>query len=213
VFEILDTKHTLLQQGQIESLLIQPIQRLPRYELLLKQLGENTPPNHPEYPICNRAYESMKRVVEETNTTLKSTESREHCLRINELVAGQLPFKNLPEITSIVEAHRYLIQEKCLANNNMKVFLFNDIVILATASLIREKMNINNIFRLANIQLKEKDDRSINIWETTTKEKQKITFSNNKEKSDWVVLVNNSIEEAQKRKNTMDNRKSDLNLI
>jgi hypothetical protein len=208
VFEILDSKHPIIQQTQIDSLLIQPIQRLPRYELLLKLLEENTPPNHPDFPICGKAYESMKKVVEETNTTLKSTEFRDHCIRINEFFAGQLPWKNLP-ITTIVEAHRYFIQENCLSNN-MKVFLFNDLLILATQSLIsREKMTINNIYFLSNIEIKEKDDKTITVLDSTTNEKQKITFSNFREKSDWVLVVENSIDEEKRRKNTIESRKSD----
>lgn len=33
----------------IESLLIQPIQRIPRYSLLLEDLFKNTPMDHPDY--------------------------------------------------------------------------------------------------------------------------------------------------------------------
>eukprot|EP01125_Pyxidicula_operculata_P020431 TRINITY_DN7544_c0_g1_i1.p1 TRINITY_DN7544_c0_g1~~TRINITY_DN7544_c0_g1_i1.p1 ORF type:complete len:1260 (+),score=306.53 TRINITY_DN7544_c0_g1_i1:575-4354(+) len=48
--------------NSLSSYLIMPIQRLPRYELLLKELMKVTPPNHPDYKSLGVAIEKMVNV-------------------------------------------------------------------------------------------------------------------------------------------------------
>jgi len=51
----------------LESLLITPVQRLPRYEMLLKDLMRNTLSDHPDYKGLSDAYRSTKNVNDVLN--------------------------------------------------------------------------------------------------------------------------------------------------
>ncbi|KAI9206501.1 uncharacterized protein BJ171DRAFT_31726 [Polychytrium aggregatum] len=67
----LDPEHT---QISLQSYLILPVQRLPRYKLLLDQLLEYTPPDHPDHVDLLKATEEMKQRVYECNENKRKAE-------------------------------------------------------------------------------------------------------------------------------------------
>eukprot|EP01080_Neovahlkampfia_damariscottae_P005677 gene5677-9498_t len=58
------------------TLLINPIQRIPRYALLLKELLKNTPKDHPEYDTLVSTLDEIKKVAEELNLKRSIWESQ-----------------------------------------------------------------------------------------------------------------------------------------
>eukprot|EP01051_Picozoa_sp_SAG22_P011905 SAG22_NODE_1186_length_5219_cov_345.307227_4_plen_103_part_00 len=49
--------------GDLETLLIRPIQRIPRYEMLLSELLKNTPDGHSDKPSVAAALKSVRACV------------------------------------------------------------------------------------------------------------------------------------------------------
>ena len=71
--------------ARFESLLIAPIQRIPRYTLLLEELQKNTDKKHPDYHFLTQAIPLMEEVAEGINETVKKAD--------NQLYIMNLPFK------------------------------------------------------------------------------------------------------------------------
>jgi len=120
-------------------MLILPIQRVPRYVLLLQDLLKNTDPNHPDYPSLEESTEAMKVVAHQINTAIAQAESRAQCVRIQEMFETKLGSKALP-ITTLVEAHRIFVKEGMLTKQcrserkPRRFFLFNDLLIYSHLS-------------------------------------------------------------------------------
>eukprot|EP01125_Pyxidicula_operculata_P015030 TRINITY_DN5079_c0_g4_i1.p1 TRINITY_DN5079_c0_g4~~TRINITY_DN5079_c0_g4_i1.p1 ORF type:complete len:1822 (+),score=626.20 TRINITY_DN5079_c0_g4_i1:45-5510(+) len=57
--------------SKLNSLLIQPIQRIPRYEMLLSNLLDNTTPNHPDIENLKIALSKVKEIAEFVDTQKK----------------------------------------------------------------------------------------------------------------------------------------------
>ncbi|KNC98846.1 uncharacterized protein SPPG_05819 [Spizellomyces punctatus DAOM BR117] len=74
-----DPRHT---QNSLQSFLILPVQRLPRYKLLVDELLECTPTEHPDYAELKRAREEIRRRVEECNEKKREWEARERGLGV-----------------------------------------------------------------------------------------------------------------------------------
>ena len=53
--------------GSVESYLITPIQRIPRYVMLLHELKKATLPAHPDTPLLSLAVESIEEVANHVN--------------------------------------------------------------------------------------------------------------------------------------------------
>lgn len=88
---------------RLEHLLIMPIQRVPRYNLLLTDLIKKTPPDHPDFEDLNKALLIMKDVATHIN---KSVETHEN---LKKITSSAFTFKGL------MEGHRKLIHDGVLS--------------------------------------------------------------------------------------------------
>jgi len=131
--------HPINKCVNVESLLILPIQRIPRYVLLLTDLLQNTDKDHPDYDSLEKSTEAMKDVALDINTAIKKAEARAQCLHIQSLFDTKFNTKQLPFAT-LVEAHRVFIKDgqllkQCRSERKIRrFFLFNDLLIYAHIS-------------------------------------------------------------------------------
>jgi hypothetical protein len=75
-------KDPILQSQSLESLLILPVQRIPRYRLLLEQLLKYTPDNHPDYPIVKDALEKICDLAMYNNEAIRARENKNKIMSI-----------------------------------------------------------------------------------------------------------------------------------
>ena len=61
----------------IESYLILPVQRIPRYTLLLRAVLAETDPKHPDYELCQKAADKMEAVGTTVNERRREYEAEE----------------------------------------------------------------------------------------------------------------------------------------
>ncbi|KAJ3039266.1 hypothetical protein HDV00_012354 [Rhizophlyctis rosea] len=74
--------HPQHSQINLQAFLILPVQRLPRYKMLLEQLLDATPSMHPDYTECRKACEEVRRRVAECNENKRDAEEREKGLSV-----------------------------------------------------------------------------------------------------------------------------------
>jgi hypothetical protein len=67
-------KCTSPERQDLASFLIMPVQRLPRYILLLRELYKHTPPTHPDEPLLAKAVEKVSAVAEFVNEKKRNAE-------------------------------------------------------------------------------------------------------------------------------------------
>lgn len=76
-----DKFRTWLEKSEVEckrtlnSLLLEPIQRVPRYEMLLKDLFKHTSENHPDYTTLKEALNFMQKIASDCNENIRRAES------------------------------------------------------------------------------------------------------------------------------------------
>jgi len=117
-----------------ESLMIMPVQRVPRYVLLLKELKRNTHPNDPVYARIKSALKQMEAIGLHINNMKRDVENMEKLLSIQKRIMGDFG-------EPLVAAHRRLLVERnvhaivktgLLESTDMKeccFFLFSDVMI------------------------------------------------------------------------------------
>lgn len=78
-------KTSLMSQGMIRNLdsyLILPVQRIPRYVLLIKEMQKHTPQTHPDSALLSQAYECIEGVARSINEAIKATEQQAELTRL-----------------------------------------------------------------------------------------------------------------------------------
>eukprot|EP00123_Amoebidium_parasiticum_P013799 comp22157_c0_seq1/m.32478 comp22157_c0_seq1/g.32478 ORF comp22157_c0_seq1/g.32478 comp22157_c0_seq1/m.32478 type:complete len:927 (-) comp22157_c0_seq1:206-2986(-) len=112
-------------RDDLSDLLIAPVQRIPRYSLLLEQILKFTPRTHPDYDNLNKALVTIKGVAEGIN-------ERKRSKQLVEELATKITGTNEP----IAIVSRYMV----LASDMLEVsraklrrlFLMNDVILCTT---------------------------------------------------------------------------------
>jgi len=118
-------KHGYLDIG---SYLILPVQRLPRYTLLLEKLVEYTPNDNSDYENLRNALLKIKDVTDFVNDNKKKAENLQKIISIQSSIIGK--------IKSLFHLNREFISEQgfvVLQGKQHKIrqfFLFNDIILI-----------------------------------------------------------------------------------
>ncbi|GAM26345.1 hypothetical protein SAMD00019534_095200 [Acytostelium subglobosum LB1] len=131
--EDMDYKH-------INDYLILPVQRIPRYTLLLADLVKNTWPDHPDYQDLTESLKRMQDVAMSINEKKREAENIQKVSEIQSNFVGK--FENL------AEPHRRFVHEGPLCvvaasgKESQRIFyLFNDVLVGAkstTSGLLRK---------------------------------------------------------------------------
>jgi ankyrin repeat protein len=193
----------------LQGYLILPIQRIPRYKMLLAELKKNTDDKHPDYAFVSVALEKISEVADEINLTMKSTENA------NEIIALQTRFE---EPIELLHYDRTLLKTGVIQALNIgkgktepkKYFfaLFSNLLILCKESgsklVLKAFMNIDEDFYIIGntssideVKSPRSNNHSFqiiaeggNIWQ--------IFFSNVAEKRevlDYILSIANTIYE------------------
>lgn len=123
----------------IESFLIMPVQRLPRIEMLLKDLLKHTDEDHPDHLNLERAFEGISEITAFVNEKKREAENF-HKMAAVQRKMGKKPGHN------IVQPHRKWLKEGTLDvfNKDKKkriersVILFSDMLLCSTEKSITQ---------------------------------------------------------------------------
>ncbi|XP_068243639.1 rho guanine nucleotide exchange factor 39-like [Palaemon carinicauda] len=133
-------------QTKLPSLLITPIQRIPRYRLLLGQLLKHTPSDHPHYGSIVQASEAIVKVAGHIEESLKKAECVQRMFKLQEAMKNGQP--------NIIAPGRQLIREgvlqKISQNGNSSqprlFFLFTDILMYTRLPALNMNSTSNTSF-------------------------------------------------------------------
>mmetsp|Transcript_7041 Transcript_7041/g.11631 ORF Transcript_7041/g.11631 Transcript_7041/m.11631 type:complete len:468 (+) Transcript_7041:94-1497(+) len=158
------------QNKTLQSLLILPIQRLPRYKLCLTEIVKNTEKEHPDIVNLQRALELVEETTTLINERMKEFEARQQVRAI------ETRFSNRPDL---VRPHRKFIREgfmtkvdKTGKDREYTFFLFNDMVCYASgeskskssALKMHQQLPVDSAFFIQDVPHHDKySDRSFEV--------------------------------------------------
>eukprot|EP00456_Euglypha_rotunda_P016099 TRINITY_DN15257_c0_g2_i4.p1 TRINITY_DN15257_c0_g2~~TRINITY_DN15257_c0_g2_i4.p1 ORF type:complete len:371 (-),score=35.49 TRINITY_DN15257_c0_g2_i4:31-1143(-) len=127
------------------SLLITPIQRVPRYKLLLTELLKCTHPSHVDRKDIETALELIEKALADINEAVRSLEAIEELenMQRNE-------FDGKIELVKGNKCSRFFVRKGLLkkvcrsADKEYTFFLFSDLLIYAVKDRVREKYKISH---------------------------------------------------------------------
>jgi hypothetical protein len=117
----------------LQSYMIQPVQRVPRYVLLLKELKRQTSPSHPEFAALGDALIAVQRVATVINEAQRTIENMSKLMAVQQRIIG--------EFETLIQPHRRLIREgtvsatythgmfSTLRTRRSVFFLFSDLLV------------------------------------------------------------------------------------
>ncbi|CAM4355560.1 unnamed protein product [Caretta caretta] len=122
------------EKQALSDLMIKPVQRIPRYELLVKDLLKHTPVDHPDHPFLIDAQRNIKQVAEKINKGMKSAEEVERNARIVQEIESHI--EGMEDLQAPLR--RFLRQEMVVevkavgGKKDRSLFLFTDLLVCTT---------------------------------------------------------------------------------
>ncbi|XP_076590831.1 rho guanine nucleotide exchange factor 17 isoform X2 [Chaetodon auriga] len=149
--------HKFLEQNMRENkekqalgdLMIKPVQRIPRYELLVKDLLKHTSEDHPDHPYLLDAQRDIKRLAEKINKGRHSAEEAEREARVIQEIEA-----HIEGVEHILNPQRKFLRQEMVmeaktvgGKKDRSLFLFSDLIICTTlkrksGSLRRSSMSL-----------------------------------------------------------------------
>ena len=90
----------------MRDLIIQPVQRIPRYELYIKDFLKCTNSNHPDYQLLLKAQSEIHSLAEQIDQVQKDDGSTELTVTNNSLEAVQDMIENLNDVCHFLFLHQ-----------------------------------------------------------------------------------------------------------
>lgn len=137
------------EKQALSDLMIKPVQRIPRYELLVKDLLKHTPEDHPDHPLLLDAQRNIKQVAERINKGVRSAEEAERHARVLQEIEAHI--EGMEDLQAPMR--RFLRQEMVTevkavgGKKDRSLFLFTDLIVCTTlkrksGSLRRSSMSL-----------------------------------------------------------------------
>ncbi|XP_051005007.1 rho guanine nucleotide exchange factor 17 [Acomys russatus] len=137
------------EKQALSDLMIKPVQRIPRYELLVKDLLKHTPEDHPDHPLLLDAQRNIKQVAERINKGVRSAEEAERHARVLQEIEAHI--EGMEDLQAPLR--RFLRQEMVTevktigGKKDRSLFLFTDLLVCTTlkrksGSLRRSSMSL-----------------------------------------------------------------------
>ncbi|GAM23528.1 hypothetical protein SAMD00019534_067030 [Acytostelium subglobosum LB1] len=204
----------------LEDHLIRPIQRIPRYSLLLREMITHTWPSHRDYQSLEKAFASMNTVAEKMNEAKRNAENRMKLAGIQEKLDGE-------SASTVVKAHRRFVKEgdffevesPKFKKHPKVLYLFNDLLAVtkptkSSGSFFGKqktvRLQFERSFVLTKLRLSELDDTtnySNALKISTTSQDSLIICANDRDTRDeWVAAILAEKTEAEKHEKEQEER-------
>eukprot|EP01125_Pyxidicula_operculata_P004525 TRINITY_DN170_c0_g2_i2.p1 TRINITY_DN170_c0_g2~~TRINITY_DN170_c0_g2_i2.p1 ORF type:complete len:419 (-),score=85.91 TRINITY_DN170_c0_g2_i2:115-1371(-) len=199
----------LCQGLDFGAYLIMPIQRIPRYKLLLEELIRNTNQNHPDYRDLATALDKLKIVADDVNKSITEQEVRECMVRIAKKFQEYKTFE-------LIKPGRYFVRDGELTKVCRKerkkrhYFLFSDIFLYAFPQQSNSKFKIRWLVDILSLSVRDVPDSTTkkltNAFEVLSGSKSFIVIAESpKDKEEWIKGLNKVIDEANQIVKTRTN--------
>lgn len=186
---------------QLVSFLITPVQRIPRYELLLRELRKTTRVEDPDYEQLSSALQALKGIAEFVNEGIRTYERSERVFRIQQVLSG---YDMLIQPGRICLKEGSLFESKGGGSARLRhVFLFNDILVVTSKSRMSfsEKYNFKYLTDLRQAEIIPKGYEDMVNSFTVVSDGLTVYYAaeSGAQRRDWFNSIQEAIDVARRR--------------
>ncbi len=215
--------------NDLPSLLITPVQRIPRYLMLVSQLLKYTWPTHRDYANIKSAAEQLGKIAEYVDQKAKDAENVQKMHHVQEVLLGKYETLLDPQRRFVNQGLVFEVRGKDM--RMMGLFHFSDLVVWAKVKKIERKVEPKKVDKsaaaakkkpdmetvleyhyqsrvpLMNCSLSNADDQSKTIrncfWLRTPEKNYLISCNDAEAKKQWMSELNESIQQVNVKAATL----------
>eukprot|EP01103_Thecamoeba_quadrilineata_P000487 TRINITY_DN1041_c0_g1_i1.p1 TRINITY_DN1041_c0_g1~~TRINITY_DN1041_c0_g1_i1.p1 ORF type:complete len:864 (+),score=169.79 TRINITY_DN1041_c0_g1_i1:34-2625(+) len=197
----------------LRAYLIMPVQRIPRYQLLLESLLKQTPEDHQDLQTLEDCLASIKKIASAINESVRQHENRTKIFEIQNSFFPSHP---------LIQPHRLYIKDGPLIKICRKTpkprwfFLFNDVLIYSSPISVAgtNRYIFHSEIRLEDLTIDDfpqKEGMQYGFQMGSPKKTFIVLAATKEEKVDWMLLLQKTIDSLQARFRTLKKHENSAN--
>jgi len=187
----------------IASIMIMPVQRLPRYVMLLQDLLKTYPDNHPDHHETKIALDTMRETTEFVNKEKRIAEQQHEIMDIQESLTSDSEL--------LISRERFVVKRGTVRilkkEKDYHYILFNDLILFASEQRIsltsiwsNRKYTEKDRCNLLDVTLTKKDEGNNVCVLKTPKRVWIMKFRKPEEYAEWITVYEQTVAKAPRRK-------------
>ncbi|OBS57869.1 hypothetical protein A6R68_11002 [Neotoma lepida] len=185
--------------------MLEPVQRVPRYELLLKDYLKRLPRDAPDWKDAERSLELISTAADHSNAAIRKMEKMHKLLEVYEQLGGEEDIVN-PANELIKEGNIQKLSAKNGTTQDRHLFLFNNVMLYCVPKLrlmgqkfsVREKMDISDL----QVQDIVKPNAARTFIITGRKRSLELQTRTEEEKKEWIQVIQATVEKHKQKSET-----------
>ncbi|XP_073785243.1 FYVE, RhoGEF and PH domain-containing protein 4a isoform X3 [Danio rerio] len=201
--------------------MLEPVQRVPRYEMLLKDYLKKLPPEHMDRRDAEKSLEIIGMAATHSNTAIRKTENLKKLLEIYEMLGEEEDIVN-PSNELIKEGHILKLAARNTSAMDRYLFLFNNMLLYCVPkfSLVGQKFTVRTRIGIEGMNVKETFNEDYpHTFQVSGKERTlELQASSKLDKESWIKAFTETIDISLQKNETFKSaikdteEASDLNI-
>lgn len=176
--------------------MLEPVQRVPRYEMLLKDYLKKLPQDHIDRRDAEKSLEIIAMAATHSNSAIRKTENLKKLLEIYEMLGEEEDIVN-PSNELIKEGHILKLAARNTSAMDRYLFLFNNMLLYCVPkfSLVGQKLSVRTRIGIDGMKVTEScNDDYPHTFQVSGKERTlELQASSEQDKESWIKALQETI--------------------
>ncbi|XP_054686997.1 FYVE, RhoGEF and PH domain-containing protein 4 isoform X5 [Grus americana] len=185
--------------------MLEPVQRIPRYEMLLKDYLRKLPQDSLDWKDAEKSLEIISTAASHSNSAIRKMENLKKLLEIYEMLGEEEDIVN-PSNELIKEGQILKLAARNTSAQERYLFLFNNMLLYCVPkfSLVGSKFSVRTRVGIDGMKIIETHNEEYpHTFQVSGKERTlELQASSEQDKEEWIKALQNTIEAFQQRNET-----------
>ncbi|XP_035421076.1 FYVE, RhoGEF and PH domain-containing protein 4-like [Cygnus atratus] len=185
--------------------MLEPVQRIPRYEMLLKDYLRKLPQDSLDWKDTEKSLEIISTAASHSNSAIRKMENLKKLLEIYEMLGEEEDIVN-PSNELIKEGQILKLAARNTSAQERHLFLFNNMLLYCVPkfSLVGSKFSVRTRVGIDGMKIIETHNEEYpHTFQVSGKERTlELQASSEQDKEEWIKALQNTIEAFQQRNET-----------
>ncbi|XP_047246287.1 FYVE, RhoGEF and PH domain-containing protein 4-like isoform X2 [Girardinichthys multiradiatus] len=196
----------------IQHHMLEPVQRVPRYEMLLKDYLKKLPEENPDYELASKSLEAISMAAIHSNSAIHKAENLRRLLEIYEMVGEEVVN---PTNEFLKEGRLLKLAARNTSAMERHVFLFNNFLLCCSAkfSLVGQRFTVRCRIGVDGMQAQQTTNEDYPYtFQVSGKEKTlELQASSEQERDEWIKAIQEATDVFQKKNESFKLVSKELN--
>uniref|UniRef100_A0A8C9PG98 FYVE, RhoGEF and PH domain-containing protein 4 n=1 Tax=Spermophilus dauricus TaxID=99837 RepID=A0A8C9PG98_SPEDA len=188
--------------------MLEPVQRIPRYEMLLKDYLRKLPPDSPDWNDAKKSLEIISTAASHSNSAIRKMENLKKLLEIYEMLGEEEDIVN-PSNELIKEGQILKLAARNTSAQERYLFLFNNMLLYCVPrfSLVGSKFTVRTRVGIDGMKIVETHNEEYPYtFQVSGKERTlELQASSEQDKEEWIKALQETIDAFHQRHETFRN--------